>query len=105
MQATARHFNRRGLLISLYTPRLSRDRPRVELGFLVRARDPRAGRRRRQWRWLKVYVGWTNPELRDERGRILIAEVETHRTDRMLSRTTYKTYARVKLAHGAPRSS
>lgn len=113
---TSRQFRRPGLVVALYTPRLSRNRPRVELGFMVRVRDPRApflGRfdpragekPRPHWRWLKVFVGWTNPALVDERGKVVVAEVETHVTDGALARTTYKTYARLKLARGAPRRS
>jgi hypothetical protein len=114
--ATAMHYRRPGLLVSLYTPTLSRDRPRVELGFMVRVRDPRApflnrfdvaakDKPRGHWRWLKVYVGWTNPGLVDERGKILVAEAETHLTNGALGRITTKTYARLKFAKGAPRAS
>jgi hypothetical protein len=114
--ASAWHFRRDRIVVSVYTPWLSAHRPRVELGFMVRVRDPRApfvgrydpghrSKRRAHWRWLKVYVGWTNPRLVDVRGRIFVAEAETHLTNGALGRTSYKTFARVKLAKGAGKKS
>jgi len=116
VEPTAKHFRHPQAVLSIYTPRLSRSRPRVELGFMVRVRDPRAPfighydpdhktKRRARWRWLKMFIGWTNPQLHDQRGKVLVAEVETHLTDGALGRLTYKTYLRVKLARGAPRGS
>jgi hypothetical protein len=113
----SRSFYSRSIVASLYTPRWSAELPMVQLGFMVRVRDPRVPHgyrerlpgerrvRRPAWRWLKVYVGWTNRDRRDERGAVLLAEIETHITDGALARTTYKTYARVKLAKGAARRS
>jgi hypothetical protein len=103
MNATSRQFQcgpSGDARLSIYTPRLSSERDRRELGFLLRPAHTGAS-----WRWLKVFVGWTNPKLQDERGKVFVAEVETHRTIGLKSRTTYKTYVRLKLARGAPRSS
>lgn len=106
------HYRRRGFLLSVYTPRLSAHRPKIEAGFLIRIRDPRVPYgyqpkpvTRARWRWIKVHAGWQNPRVHDPRGRSRWLEVETHLTNGVSGRITTKSYVRLKAARGAPKSS
>ena len=111
----AYHVDGDATMLTLYSPQMSRERERRELGFLVRMRDPRArplGRwpsgklmwsRWTRWRWVKVWAMWTNPALAAQRGRVMAVEIETHLTSPNGTRLTGKSYVRFKVARGTPR--
>lgn len=56
--------------------------------------------RKARWRWIKVFVAKTSPNLKRSRHGVVLAEVETHLTDGLTSRLTTKSFVRLKLGVG-----
>lgn len=93
--------------MNVYAPIFYPERVRRQLGFMVRARDPRVPfgwrppdrpgssyRSPPRWRWLKVAFDW-------EKGRgTLVLEGETHLTRGLADRHTIKTFLRLKAGRG-----